>query len=290
MITLKAQKVTEDGNYVVAGVGIGVEQGDDGIVQSQVLVAADRFAVVHGIEGENPVTPFVIEGGQTFIENALIKNLGADHLQVNTLSELTPDAGVLVAGKLQGTNTNSYIDLNATGSDFVANWGNGAMTVSASGVLTINQANVIDSLNIRDGAVSSAYDALDTSQQTVELNPGGTMSESQTLDRSIVSLVCKGGERLSINAVVDFSTNKNDQRSAYAAIALIRHDGVILRTAHMPNGGQRMDYPNQMLVWGGIALAGAQNYRIRIFVWDDGGYPTWLTCDYSYLEVNVRKK
>ncbi|WP_445390959.1 host specificity protein J [Stenotrophomonas pavanii] len=68
--TVRAQ-VTSDGNIYMAGMGLGVEQQPDGSYQSQILMQADRFGVINVVNG-NVTAPFVIQGGQTFISQALI--------------------------------------------------------------------------------------------------------------------------------------------------------------------------------------------------------------------------
>ncbi|UXA65998.1 host specificity protein J [Xanthomonas prunicola] len=70
--TVKAQ-ITSAGQIYMAGLGVGVEQQQDGSYQSQILMQADRFAVIN--VANNAVTsPFVIQGGQVFINQALIGN------------------------------------------------------------------------------------------------------------------------------------------------------------------------------------------------------------------------
>ncbi|MGX2089265.1 host specificity protein J [Xanthomonas axonopodis] len=70
--TVRAQ-ITSAGQIYMAGMGVGVEQQADGSYQSQILMQADRFAVIN--VANNAVTsPFVIQGGQTFINQALIGN------------------------------------------------------------------------------------------------------------------------------------------------------------------------------------------------------------------------
>ncbi|NIJ84482.1 putative phage tail protein [Xanthomonas arboricola] len=70
--TVRAQ-ITSAGQIYLAGMGVGVEQQADGSYQSQILMQADRFAVIN--VANNAVTsPFVIQGGQTFINQALIGN------------------------------------------------------------------------------------------------------------------------------------------------------------------------------------------------------------------------
>lgn len=68
--TVRAQ-ITSAGQIYMAGMGLGVEQQPDGSYQSQILMQADRFAVINVANG-NITAPFVIQGGQTFISQALI--------------------------------------------------------------------------------------------------------------------------------------------------------------------------------------------------------------------------
>ncbi|OBU73863.1 host specificity protein J [Stenotrophomonas maltophilia] len=68
--SLKLQ-IAANGQYYAAGMGIGIENQPDGSYQSQVLFTADRFAFVNLVNGQL-TSPFVIQGGQTFINQALI--------------------------------------------------------------------------------------------------------------------------------------------------------------------------------------------------------------------------
>lgn len=67
---LKLQ-IAANGQYYAAGMGIGIENQPDGSYQSQILFQADRLALINVINGQ-VTTPFVIQGGQTFISQALI--------------------------------------------------------------------------------------------------------------------------------------------------------------------------------------------------------------------------
>jgi hypothetical protein len=51
--------------------GLGVQQQADGTYQSQALFQVDRFALINVANGAATV-PFVVQGGQTFISQALI--------------------------------------------------------------------------------------------------------------------------------------------------------------------------------------------------------------------------
>ena len=65
-------QVNQNGQYVAAGIGLGIEQNADGLLQSQFLVSADRFAVVNTLAGGGFITPFVVQNGQVVIDTALI--------------------------------------------------------------------------------------------------------------------------------------------------------------------------------------------------------------------------
>lgn len=63
-------EVNAQGQYVAAGIGLGIANGPAGL-QSQFLVRADRFAVVNGTN-TTTTAPFVVSGGQVFISQAMI--------------------------------------------------------------------------------------------------------------------------------------------------------------------------------------------------------------------------
>ncbi|MCU8048423.1 phage tail protein [Shewanella sp. SM65] len=64
--------VTADGKYYGAGMSIGIENTPEGM-QSQVLFDVGRFALINQITGSSTITtPFVVQGGQVFINTAII--------------------------------------------------------------------------------------------------------------------------------------------------------------------------------------------------------------------------
>ncbi|KVG77231.1 host specificity protein J [Burkholderia ubonensis] len=67
---IKAQ-ITADGRTYLAGIGVGVDNSS-GVVESQVLVSASRFAVIDPNNGGVMGVPFVVQGGQVFLRQALI--------------------------------------------------------------------------------------------------------------------------------------------------------------------------------------------------------------------------
>ncbi|MGF6669117.1 host specificity protein J [Pseudomonas monsensis] len=122
-------QVTANGQYVVAGIGLGIENGPAGL-QSQFLVSADRFAIVNTIAGGAIAVPFAVQGGQTFLNSAFI---------------------------LDGTITNAKIGSYISSTNYIA--GQQGWILNKDGTLEINgivpgQGRlVINSLNV------SVYDA-----------------------------------------------------------------------------------------------------------------------------------
>lgn len=71
--SVKMQYNSGTGQYIAAGVGLGIENGPAGL-QSQFLVSADRFAVVNTIAGGAIAVPFAVQGGQVFMNSAFIQD------------------------------------------------------------------------------------------------------------------------------------------------------------------------------------------------------------------------
>jgi len=71
MWSVKMQ-LNSQGQYVAAGIGLGIENGPAGL-QSKFLVSADLFAVVNGINGTLS-SPFAVTGGQVFMNSAFIQD------------------------------------------------------------------------------------------------------------------------------------------------------------------------------------------------------------------------
>jgi predicted phage tail protein len=72
MWSVKMQ-ITAGGQYVAAGIGLGIENTGAGL-QSQFLVSADRFAIVNTIAGGTVSVPFAVVGGQVFMNSAYIQD------------------------------------------------------------------------------------------------------------------------------------------------------------------------------------------------------------------------
>ena len=113
MWAVKLQQM-QDGRRYIAGIGAGIENTPDGM-QSQILLAADRVAFINPENGDT--TPaLVTQGGQTFINEALIKTLTAPTITSGgnpPAFSLTPD-GRLTArnADISGTITASAGVLN----------------------------------------------------------------------------------------------------------------------------------------------------------------------------------
>jgi predicted phage tail protein len=112
MWSVKMQ-VNANGQYVAAGIGLGIENTAEGF-QSQFLVSADRFAVVNGVDGSLS-SPFAVQGGQVFINSAFIKSgsigmlqigayLQSDNYVANTSGWQLTSAGVMTLNGV-GANT-----------------------------------------------------------------------------------------------------------------------------------------------------------------------------------------
>ncbi|MBC3948362.1 host specificity protein J [Pseudomonas folii] len=72
MWSVKMQ-ITANGQYVAAGIGLGIENTGAGL-QSQFLVSADRFAIVNSIAGGAVSVPFAVQNGQVFMNSAFIQD------------------------------------------------------------------------------------------------------------------------------------------------------------------------------------------------------------------------
>ncbi|WP_419795394.1 DUF1983 domain-containing protein [Pseudomonas protegens] len=71
MYSIKTQ-LTVDNKPYLAGIGVGVEN-NEGIITSQVLIAASRFAIVDPNAAEI-YYPFVVQNNAAYIDTAFIKN------------------------------------------------------------------------------------------------------------------------------------------------------------------------------------------------------------------------
>ncbi|MGN2380146.1 phage tail tip fiber protein [Pseudomonas juntendi] len=75
-------QVVNGNQYVAAGFGTGIEN-NNGVLQSTFAVMADRFAVLNP-SGNGFVSPFAIQNGQVFINDALISKLSVQNAIVGS--------------------------------------------------------------------------------------------------------------------------------------------------------------------------------------------------------------
>ncbi|QEA10908.1 tail fiber protein [Bordetella phage vB_BbrS_PHB09] len=89
--TVQAQ-VAQDGKVYAAGMTLGAYTDEGGQVQTSVYFLADRFAFLSLANGEIS-TPFVVQNGQTFLNQAFIGTAWIKSAQIESL-----DAGKIVVG------------------------------------------------------------------------------------------------------------------------------------------------------------------------------------------------
>ncbi|EPG3568297.1 phage tail tip fiber protein [Providencia rettgeri] len=82
-------EVRADGKKYASGIGLGI---DGKTLQSQFLVQADRFALINTANGTT-TTPFVIDGGVTYISAASIKDGSISSAKVGDLQSSNYSAG-----------------------------------------------------------------------------------------------------------------------------------------------------------------------------------------------------
>jgi hypothetical protein len=103
--SLEAQWVVKiDLNGYISGIGLAATNPTDGDPFSEFLIRADRFAV--GGTGTTNIVPFIVSGGETFIDtvhiktasilNAMILSLNADKIVATSLDAISANVGTLV--------------------------------------------------------------------------------------------------------------------------------------------------------------------------------------------------
>ncbi|WP_250451214.1 host specificity protein J [Caballeronia sp. ATUFL_M2_KS44] len=122
-------QITSNGRTYIAGIGVGVDN-TSGTVESQVLVSASRFAVLDP-NGSAVTAPFVIQGGQVFMSQALIGT-----------------------GWIQNAMIGDVIQATAVGANGLPRW-----VLNKNGALTMNGANNGDGYTVIDDSGGRTYDA-----------------------------------------------------------------------------------------------------------------------------------
>ncbi|HAW0592798.1 TPA: host specificity protein J [Escherichia coli] len=174
MWAVKLQQM-QDGRLYIAGIGAGIENTPDGM-QSQVLLAADRIAMINPANG-NTKPMFVGQGDQIFMNEVFLKRLTAPTITSGgnpPAFSLTPD------GKLTAKNADISGNVNANAGTL------NNVTINENcrvlGKLSANQ--------IEGDLVKTVGKAFPRDSRAPERWPSGTITvrvyDDQPFDRQIV--------------------------------------------------------------------------------------------------------
>ncbi|ENE7370752.1 DUF1983 domain-containing protein [Escherichia coli] len=174
MWAVKLQQM-QDGRLYVAGIGAGIENTPDGM-QSQVLLAADRIAMINPANG-NTKPMFVGQGDQIFMNDVFLKRLTAPTITSGgnpPVFSLTPD------GRLTAKNADISGNVNANSGTL------NNVTINENcrvlGKLSANQ--------IEGDLVKTVGKAFPRDSRAPERWPSGTITvrvyDDQPFDRQIV--------------------------------------------------------------------------------------------------------
>lgn len=124
--------VNAQGQYVAAGFGLGIENGPAGL-QSQFLIDADRFAVVNRVDATLS-SPFVIQGGQVFINTAFIN--------IAFIQEIV--AGMVIRSAAVNSQGLPLLEINFAAGTFVARGqdANGSTLLNNGGLYVYDAAGI----------------------------------------------------------------------------------------------------------------------------------------------------
>jgi predicted phage tail protein len=130
--TIKTQ-ITANGRTYIAGIGVGTDN-NGGIIESQVLLSASRVAILDP-NGTAVTAPFVVQGGQVFISQALI---GTAWITNGNIADI-------IQATAQGANGQPRwkLDKNGTLTMNGANAGSGYLTISDSTVQVYDGAGTL---------------------------------------------------------------------------------------------------------------------------------------------------
>jgi predicted phage tail protein len=130
--TIKTQ-ITANGRTYIAGIGVGTDN-NGGIIESQVLLSASTVAIIDP-NGSAVTAPFVVQGGQVFISQALIGTAWIGSANIADIIQATA----------QGANGQPRwkLDKNGTLTMNGANAGSGYLTISDSTVQVYDSAGTL---------------------------------------------------------------------------------------------------------------------------------------------------
>jgi predicted phage tail protein len=105
--SIRAQ-ITKGGDIYAAGMSMGAYAQPDGTVQSSVYFLADRLALLNLANGQT-TTPFVIQGGQTFINDAVIGTGRITNAMIQSLEAGKINAGFMSAERIDTGSFNAKV-------------------------------------------------------------------------------------------------------------------------------------------------------------------------------------
>ncbi|MWT51207.1 DUF1983 domain-containing protein [Escherichia coli] len=135
--------VDSNGNQYAAGMGVGVQNTPSGM-QSQVLVLADRFAVMTQAGG-TVTLPFVIQNGQTFIRDTFIQDGTISNAKIGSYIQSNNYVAGSVGWKL---------DKSGTLENYGSTAGEGAMKQTNQTISVRDSSNV---LRVQIGRITGTW-------------------------------------------------------------------------------------------------------------------------------------
>jgi predicted phage tail protein len=119
--TIKTQ-ITTGGRTYIAGIGVGIDN-TSGTVESQVLVAAQKFAILDNT-GSAVSSPFIVSGGQVFMSSAFIQDASITNAKIS---------GVIQSNSVGANGQPRWVlDKNGVFTMNGANSGSGYLTITDS--------------------------------------------------------------------------------------------------------------------------------------------------------------
>lgn len=213
MYTMKTQ-VSAGGKRYAAGIGLGVENDPNGPgFISQILMQADRFALIN-VSADTTTTPFVVQNGQTFINQALIGEAWIKDGHIESL-----DGIKIWADTIRG----EQIDAHSV-----------ASKMFTTDVAYIKTANIgvaqVDTLRLAGGAVTTAT--------------GGdfNMEFGQSSSNNIYVMSFYTADWANAVFFIEYSVWNNFAASADVAVELYQ-DGQRIYRRRIPVTGSQPDYP-----------------------------------------------
>ena len=206
MWAVKLQQM-QDGRRYIAGIGAGIENTPDGM-QSQILLAADRVAFINPENGDT--TPaLVTQGGQTFINEALIKVLTAPTI---TSGGNPPAFSLTPEGRLTARNADisGHISANSGTLNNVVIAENCTIkgTLRAENII----GDVVKTHNVSLPALRDAGKHRHATERTV------TVIDDQSFDRNIVippvfysGIIYKGSDGDGATSICTLTVSVNDR-------------------------------------------------------------------------------